>query len=97
MRPRIPKPWREDPARWERLRLIVFERAGYQCQRCGRMGRLECDHVRPRRLAPELAWSLDNLQALCRPCHFAKTRAENAKRRERKRTGWDELVEEAAA
>lgn len=94
---RIPQPWAEDRARWDRLRLIVLEEAGYQCEKCGRVGRLEVDHVRPRRVAPELAWERSNLQALCRPCHFAKTATENAKRRERKPTGWDALVEEAAA
>jgi 5-methylcytosine-specific restriction endonuclease McrA len=34
------------------------------------------DHVRPVREAPELAFDLDNLQALCPACHGRKTRGE---------------------
>ena len=53
-----PKPWRENPKAWQRLRLRVFDRAGWQCERCERPARLECDHVTPRHLAPGRAWGV---------------------------------------
>ena len=64
---------------WRPLRLKVFERDGYRCVRCGGAGRLECDHVIPLHQNGEL-YEIGNLQALCRGCHIAKTRGENARR-----------------
>ncbi|MGE0410184.1 MAG: HNH endonuclease signature motif containing protein [Amphiplicatus sp.] len=43
---------------------------------CGVRGRLEVDHIKPVRDAPELAFVLANLQSLCPSCHGAKTRLE---------------------
>ena len=62
--------------RWKRLRVEILRRDDYQCRSCGARGRLEIDHIRPVRDAPELAYSPENLQALCVSCHSAKTRAE---------------------
>ena len=62
-------------ARWRRLRRIVFERAGWRCEECGRAGRLECDHKVPLHRGGEV-WALSNLQALCRGCHIEKSRRE---------------------
>ncbi|MYA41278.1 MAG: HNH endonuclease [Gemmatimonadetes bacterium] len=60
---------------WQWLRRRTFERADYACQKCGDRGkRLECDHIIP--LCDGGKTRLDNLQALCRDCHIAKTRAE---------------------
>lgn len=57
------------------LRMQTFHRADYQCQACGARGkRLECDHIVP--LEDGGASTLDNLQALCRDCHLAKSRRE---------------------
>ena len=60
---------------WARLRRAVLERDGYRCVKCGRSGRLEVDH----RIRKEDGGGdeLDNLQALCRECHGAKTVKEN--------------------
>ena len=73
--------WRRAPIpinkrRWQAVRRAVFKRDGYRCRACGRPGRLECDHVIPldRGGAP---YDMDNLQTLCRSCHFAKTGDEN--------------------
>ncbi|WP_413658733.1 HNH endonuclease [Nitrobacter sp.] len=44
--------------------------------KCGAVGRLEVDHIKPVRDAPELSFALDNLQTLCTPCHSAKTKIE---------------------
>ncbi|MDE2901758.1 MAG: HNH endonuclease signature motif containing protein, partial [Chloroflexota bacterium] len=62
--------------RWGVVRRLVLIRDGYKCRSCGRMGRLEVDHVRPLNKGGD-AWDLGNLQTLCRGCHIAKTRREN--------------------
>ena len=62
--------------RWKALRQQVLRRDNYKCVSCSAAGDLEIDHVKPVRDAPELAYEIDNLQALCRQCHSAKTRAE---------------------
>ena len=62
-------------ARWERLRAAVMRRDDYLCQSCYRQGNLtpakDVDHIRPKSKGG--ADSLENLQALCRDCHKAKT------------------------
>ena len=39
-------------------------------------------------------WAIDNLQALCRGCHFRKTASENRGRKPQppEVTAWDDLV-----
>ena len=59
-------------ARWKRVRLAVLDRDGWRCRHCGRAGRFEVDHIIPLE-AGGAAFDMDNLQSLCRPCHFAKT------------------------
>ncbi|MCY4111649.1 MAG: HNH endonuclease [Chloroflexi bacterium] len=63
------------PRDWDRRREFVIARDGHRCAVCGRYRRLEVDHVTPR----EQGGSDDprNLQAICRPCHEAKTLREN--------------------
>lgn len=73
-----PRNPRRMPGDWRRLRRAVLERDGWRCVKCGRAGRLEVDHIKPAREGGTDA--LTNLQALCRPCHFAKTAQENARR-----------------
>ena len=59
--------------RWAVSRRAAFDRDGWRCQRCGRAGRLEVDHIIP--LATGGApYDLANLQTLCRACHIRKTR-----------------------
>ncbi|CAM3155123.1 HNH endonuclease [Paracoccus nototheniae] len=62
--------------RWQVLRHVILERDGWKCRCCGARGRLEIDHIRPVRHAPERAFDPANLQALCSPCHTKKTRIE---------------------
>ena len=58
-------------AEWRRVRLAMLERAGWRCERCGKPGRLECHHKNP--IAKGGDWfNPDNLEILCRPCHFAE-------------------------
>lgn len=61
---------------WVKLRARVL-RGEPCCRECARRG-LEVpatvvDHVVPVRLAPQRLLDPTNLQALCRPCHDAKT------------------------
>lgn len=83
-------------ARWERTRRAVFERAGWRCEGCGRAGRLECDHIVPLARDPlRDPFDMGNLQALCRPCHRAKTAGERKRRPEPAgAAGWKRLVAE---
>ena len=61
--------------RWEAVRAAVLDRDGWRCQRCGKAGRLEVDHVIPLHDGGD-PWDPANLQALCVPCHRDKTRSE---------------------
>ena len=60
---------------WRRLRDTVMKRDGYLCQPCKRANRLseakEIDHIVG--LAEGGTDHIDNLQAICIPCHRAKT------------------------
>ena len=62
--------------RWRHVRRKALKRANYECERCGRVGRLEVHHKEP--LAKGGApYDLRNLEVLCRPCHFAETAEQN--------------------
>lgn len=62
--------------RWQAIRHAVLERDGWACVQCGDRRRLECDHIKPVRTHPHLAFDPGNVQALCGPCHSRKTRIE---------------------
>jgi len=48
----------------------VFARDNWTCQRCGkRGGDLEAHHIKPVRLYPDLATSIENGTTLCPLCH----------------------------
>jgi 5-methylcytosine-specific restriction protein A len=70
-------------AEWQRLRTVAMERDGYLCQPCKRKGKdtpaREVDHITPK--AEGGTDSLDNLQAICIPCHKDKTQQEAARAR----------------
>ena len=60
-------------SRWKRVRRKVLDRDKHRCRKCGIFtSRFEVDHVVPLE-AGGAEYALDNLQTLCRPCHFAKT------------------------
>ena len=71
---------RLNQSRWLHVRRVVLERDGYRCRECGKAARLEVDH-RTALADGGQPWDLDNLQALCSPCHFGKTALENRARR----------------
>lgn len=61
---------------WKRLRFQALKKHGMRCQACGASPStgavLNVDHIMPRRLFPELALQLDNLQVLCGNCNEGK-------------------------
>lgn len=84
--------------RWQVLRHRILERDDWKCRCCGDRRRLEIDHIKPVKLAPELAFDPANLQALCGPCHTRKTRLEvGHKPLDPKRQAWREAVADLAA
>ena len=80
--------------RWQWTRLQVFARDGWRCVRCGRAGRLECDHVVPLRKGGD-PFDPANLQTLCRGCHIDKSAGESAKP-DPARDAWRALVAKIA-
>jgi len=54
---------------WTAIRRVVFRRARWRCQACGRGGALEVHHV-VKRAQGGSDFDLDRLVALCRPCHM---------------------------
>jgi 5-methylcytosine-specific restriction endonuclease McrA len=71
-----PGRWALRDRRWPALRLQALRRDGWRCRQCGRRTRLEVDHIEPVAKRPDLAFCLDNLQALCPRCHTSKTHRE---------------------
>jgi 5-methylcytosine-specific restriction endonuclease McrA len=61
------------------IRRVVFRRARWRCQACGRWGALEVHHV-VKRAQGGSDFDLDRLVALCPPCH-AQTDAPYARGR----------------
>jgi 5-methylcytosine-specific restriction protein A len=89
------KPWEHDrPSRhargygtaWDKLRLRVMERDRWLCQPCLRNDRTavakEVDHIKPK----DKGGTDDpaNLQAICKPCHKAKSITEKGGKQRRK-------------
>ena len=60
--------------RWSRLRAAVLVDAAYTCAHCGQVtATLDVDHIVRHDGYAERFWSRQNLQALCKGCHAAKT------------------------
>jgi 5-methylcytosine-specific restriction endonuclease McrA len=61
---------------WQRLRYQALRDCGARCQACGKTvangAVLNVDHIKPRRLFPQLALTLSNLQVLCSECNAGK-------------------------
>ncbi|KRM54807.1 phage-related terminase small subunit [Lacticaseibacillus sharpeae JCM 1186 = DSM 20505] len=67
-------------AQWLHLRQQILERDNGICQRCGMEATL-VDHVVPSEDDWDDRLNADNLQSLCKDCHYYKTRRETAKRK----------------
>lgn len=85
--------------RWHTLRMAVMERDGFKCVDCGKSrGRLECDHIIPVRLRPDLAYDPNNCAMRCPSCHAAKTHVEVGRKPPAyDRQGWRKAVNELTA
>lgn len=61
---------------WRQLRMVAIKKYGARCQCCGATAndgvKICVDHIKPRKLFPELALSIHNLQILCEPCNHGK-------------------------
>ena len=76
---------------WAQLRLRIFEHDGWRCRKCGKAGRLECDHIVP--LAKGGAeYDPANLQSLCSDCHHSKSRDDAGYGPDPDREAWREFV-----
>ena len=66
----------EQPNRrqWRKVRLVVLDRDGWSCVKCGKPSR-EVDHIKSLENGGAV-YELGNLQTLCRGCHISKTRGE---------------------
>jgi len=77
---------------WPGLRLAAKRRDRWACVKCGSKLRLEVDHVRPVKLRPDMALSLDNLQTLCRSCHVDKTRHDKGMSLSPEQRAWKQAI-----
>jgi hypothetical protein len=61
---------------WRKVRMLALKKYGARCQCCGASPSdgavMNVDHIKPRKLFPELALELDNLQILCHDCNHGK-------------------------
>jgi 5-methylcytosine-specific restriction endonuclease McrA len=61
---------------WRQLRMKALKRDGAKCACCGATPQtgavMNVDHIKPRKLHPELALDLNNLQVLCHECNHGK-------------------------
>jgi 5-methylcytosine-specific restriction endonuclease McrA len=65
--------------------LRSFSFLSKRCLACGRLSKdviLNVDHVPPRRLYPELALAIENLQVLCAQCNQGKGNKDATDRRQ---------------
>lgn len=61
---------------WRRVRMEALKKYGARCQCCGATPAtgavINVDHIKPRKLFPQLALSVENLQVLCHECNHGK-------------------------
>lgn len=61
---------------WRKIRMEVLKRDGAVCACCGATRidgvKMHVDHIKPRRIYPELALDITNLQVLCEVCNHGK-------------------------
>lgn len=83
---------KNDP-RWKAARVDCLDRDDHTCTcpgcvvcgtGCSSQDELEVDHIEPLSVvidtAPELAFALDNLRTLCRPCHTHRAAVTHTRR-----------------
>jgi HNH endonuclease len=61
---------------WRKVRMHALKKYGARCQCCGASPSdgavMNVDHIKPRKLFPQLALDVDNLQVLCHECNHGK-------------------------
>ena len=61
---------------WRRLRMQALKKYGPVCMCCGASPKtgavVNVDHIKPRKLFPELSLDINNLQILCGACNHGK-------------------------
>ena len=61
---------------WRRVRMVALKKYGPRCQCCGATPadgvKMHVDHIKPRRIFPDLALDVANLQILCEVCNHGK-------------------------
>jgi hypothetical protein len=61
---------------WRRVRMEALKKYGARCQCCGATPAtgavMNVDHIKPRKLFPQLALDVNNLQVLCNACNHGK-------------------------
>lgn len=61
---------------WRRVRMMALKKYGPRCQCCGATPTtgavMNVDHIKPRKLFPDLALEVSNLQILCHDCNHGK-------------------------
>ena len=61
---------------WRKVRMMALKKYGPKCMCCGATPAdgavMNVDHIKPRKLYPELALDLQNFQILCNPCNHGK-------------------------
>jgi len=80
----IPKPKPANPRspkflasyEWRKVRMQALKKYGPRCMCCGATPAtgaiMNVDHIKPRKLFPELALDVNNLQILCHDCNHGK-------------------------
>lgn len=65
-----------DTYEWRRVRMVALKQYGPVCQCCGATPAngsvMHVDHIKPRKLFPQLALDVNNLQILCHECNHGK-------------------------
>lgn len=61
---------------WRRVRMMALKKYGPVCQCCGATPKtgavMNVDHIKPRKLFPDFALDVSNLQILCHECNHGK-------------------------
>lgn len=61
---------------WRRLRMQALKKYSPRCMCCGATPQdgavMNVDHIKPRKLFPDLALDINNLQILCHECNHGK-------------------------
>lgn len=61
---------------WKAMRMLAIKKYGNICQCCGNSPKngavINVDHIKPRKIFPDLALDITNLQILCSECNHGK-------------------------